>query len=45
MSKEINVRKSTGIVIAALAALAAPSASQATLVPRVVYAEEFGWHT
>jgi hypothetical protein len=39
------MKRSTGLVVAALAALAAPSASHATLVPRVVYAEEFGWVT
>jgi hypothetical protein len=34
-----------GIAAVALAALAVPSASHSTLVPRVVFAEEFGWVT
>jgi hypothetical protein len=32
-----------GVAIAAIAAIALPSASSATLQPRTCFAEEFGW--
>lgn len=43
--REVSLKKPLGLALVAMAAMSLPSASQATLVPRTVFAEEFGWVT
>jgi hypothetical protein len=43
--KEFPLKKTAGFAVAILASVVALPSANATLVPRTVFAEEFGWVT